>query len=147
MDKVYGHLNIYGPFPNWKTKIKGHSFKGCHFTASQWPIPRIFQHDIVPVHKDTRLVWKNLLNLTYGMNWKCTSGIFAQHQCLTSPMLLWLNWKLPTVTLQSSMERLCVIVEVIIIAKVAWNQESDIHNAHINVTIRCPHTFGHSVLI
>ena len=50
-----------------------------------------------------RSAWKNWTSLhraltsfasnTFGMNWNadCEPGLIAQHQCLTSLMLLWLN--------------------------------------------------------
>ena len=79
--------------------------------------PFLFQHDNAPVpyfyltrHKArsiqkclSRLVWKNLTGLqraltstplnTFRRNWNgdCEPGLIAQHQCPTSPMLLWLN--------------------------------------------------------
>ena len=115
--------------------------------------PMLFHHDNAPVHKArSRSVWKNLTGLhralistpsnTFGMNWNtdCKPGLIAQHQCLTSRMLM-AEWKqVPAAMFQHLVESLPRRVEAVIAA-----QGRD--QLHINAhefgkrcsSSRCPH--------
>jgi hypothetical protein len=135
--------------------------KACrHWTLEQWKRVHCFSMTTLlctkrgPYRNGLRSVWKNFTGLdralnsipsnTFGMNWNgdCEPGLIAQHQCLTSLMLLWLNG--------SKSPQQCSNIGTFQMSGGCYFPKGGGEQLHSNshdfgmrcLTSRCPHTFG-----